>query len=56
MNQPGFQRLSQYLEGLAVEFGQFIEKQHAVMGERDFTGLWLRTAADQGDAGYRVMR
>ena len=36
----GLQRLAQAVERLGVEFGQFVEKQHALMGERDFSGLW----------------
>ncbi|MNF89111.1 hypothetical protein D3C84_716230 [compost metagenome] len=37
---PRLQRLSQDLQYPAVEFRQFIEKQHAMVGEGDFS--WLR--------------
>ena len=34
----GFQRLAQSVEHVRLEFRQLVEKQHAVMGERNFTG------------------
>jgi hypothetical protein len=48
----GFQRLAQRLEHAAVEFRQFVEKQHTVVRQRDFTGLRHRSAPHQsGRAG-----
>jgi hypothetical protein len=36
--------LTKRIEGLGGEFWQFIEKQHAVMGERDLPRLGFDTA------------
>jgi hypothetical protein len=46
----GFQRLAQDFEHAALELGQFVEEQHAVMGQRDFAGAWIAAAADQAGA------
>ena len=43
----GLQRLAQRIERLRRELGQFVEEQHAVMGERDFAGPRAQAAADQ---------
>ena len=32
----GFERLAQRIENLSLKFGQFVEEQDALMGERDF--------------------
>ena len=42
------QGFAQYLQYPPVEFGQFVEEQHAAMGEGDLAGPRLRTAAHQG--------
>ncbi len=34
----GFERLAQGLQRRTGEFGQFVQKQHALVGERDFAG------------------
>ena len=53
---PRLDRLAQYLEDAAVELGQFVEKQHAVMGQGDFAGSRYRTAANQGYRRSRMVR
>ena len=40
-------RLAQGIEHLALKLRQFIQKQHAEMGEADFAWLYLQPAADQ---------
>ena len=40
-------RLSQAVKRLRLELGQFVEKQHAVVGERNFARLSVNAAADQ---------
>ena len=51
-----FQRLAQHFERAAVELGQFVEKQHAVVRQADFAGRGDRAAADQPGVADRVMR
>ena len=51
-----FQRLAEHLQGGALELRQFVEKEHAVVRERDFTGARDRAAAEQRDVRDRVMR
>ena len=51
-----FERFPERFEHAPVEFRQLIEKQHAVMGQRNLPGSWMAAAADQGHAGGRVMR
>ena len=41
----GFHWLAQLVERLRLEFRQFIEKQRAVMGERDLPGARMQAAA-----------
>ena len=50
------ERLAQRLEGAAGEFGKFVEKKNAVVGERDFTRPRVGPAADERCIRYRVMR
>ena len=42
-----FQRLAQHFQHTAVKFGQLIQKQYAVMCQRNFAGFWVGTAAHQ---------
>src|SRR4029077_11507953 len=35
---PGFERFTQHLEHVTIEFGQLVEKQHAVHCHRDLAG------------------
>src|SRR6185369_8579723 len=51
-----FQRLSQYFQNTAVEFGQLIQKQDTLMSERDFAWTWQRTTANQTGIADGVMR
>ena len=51
-----FQRLAQRVERLGLEFRQFIEEQHAIMGERNLAGPRAGTAADKGRHRGRMMR
>jgi hypothetical protein len=53
---PGFERLAQRFEHVPVELGQLVEKQHAVVGKRNFAGSRKVPAADQGNAGGTVVR
>jgi hypothetical protein len=43
----GFERLPQGLQGGAVELRQFVEKQHALMRQRDLARARPQPAADQ---------
>jgi hypothetical protein len=51
-----FERLAHDFEDVAGEFGEFIEEEQAVVGERDFTGTWDGSAADEAGIGDGVMR
>jgi len=35
-----FQRLAQYFQHVLLEFGQFVQEQHSVVGERNFSRPW----------------
>lgn len=50
------ERLAKHLEGAAFELGQFVEEEHAVVGEGDFAGAGDGAAAKQADVGNRVVR
>ena len=52
----GLQRLPQRVERLRREFRQFVEKQHAVMGKRDFSRPRMDAAADQSRHAGGMMR
>lgn len=52
----GFDGLAQGFEHGAGEFGQFVEKKDAVMGEADLAGFRAAPAADNGRHGGGVMR
>jgi hypothetical protein len=51
LDLAGLERLAQRIEHRALEFGQFVEEQHAEMGEADLAGPHLEAAADQ--SGHR---
>ena len=55
-DHTALQRLAQDFERATVELGKLIEKQHAVVSERDFTRTRLRSAADERYGRGRVMR
>ena len=50
------ERLAQRFERRAVELGQFVEKQHPLMCERDLARPGARPAADQCRERGRMMR
>ena len=53
----GLERLAQRIQNLRREFRQLIEKQHAVMRERDFARPRAQAAADErGHAGGMMRR
>ncbi len=51
----GLQRLTQTIEHLRLELGEFVEEQHALMRERDFAGLGMRATANQCRHRRRMM-
>lgn len=51
------QRLPQRIQHARIEFGQLVEKQHALMRQRDLAGLGAHAAAgERGHAGGMVRR
>ena len=52
----GFEWLAHGVEHARFEFGKFVEKKHAMMGERDLAGLGAQSAADQRWHVGRMMR
>src|SRR3989338_2450729 len=52
----GFERLSEHFQDPAVEFRQFIQEQHAVMGQGNLAGGGMTAAADQRNGGGGMMR
>src|SRR5208282_1644153 len=51
-----FERLAQDFEDVAGEFGEFVEKEQAVVGERDFAGAGDNASADESGIGDGVVR
>ena len=51
-----FERLPQGFQSGAAEFGKFVEKQYAVVRQRNFAGPGFATAADQRRRGSGVVR
>src|SRR5262249_6242779 len=49
------QRLAHYFQGRAMKFRQFIEKQHAVMGDTYLARIWDRSSSEQADIANGVM-
>jgi hypothetical protein len=49
------QGLTQRIERLAAEFGQFVQEQDAVVGQGDLAGLGAQAAAGQGGHACGVM-
>ena len=49
-------RLAHHLERRALEFREFVEKQHAVVRQTDLPRPWDRAAAEQADVADRVVR
>ena len=50
-----FQRLAQTIKHLRLKFGQFIQKQHAVMRQRGFPRSRMQAAPDQSGHGGGMM-
>ena len=50
------ERLAQRVEHARIELGEFVEKQHAAVRERDLARLGAQAAADQRRHAGRVMR
>ncbi|KAF4529881.1 hypothetical protein B566_EDAN018180, partial [Ephemera danica] len=53
---PAFQRLAQGLERMALEFGQFIQEQHAAVGQGNFARPRRRATAHQGHGAGGMVR
>ena len=51
-----FQRLAHGFQHGAFELGQFVQKQHAVVRQRDFAGRRIGIAAEQTGVAGRVVR
>ena len=51
-----FQRLAEHFQRAAVELGQLVEKQHAVVRQADLARRGRRAAADQAGVADRVVR
>ena len=51
-----FERLAHHLQHLTLKFGQLVEKQHAVVRQRNFARLRISATAHQRHIGYGVMR
>ena len=51
-----FQRLAHHFEHVARELGQLVEKEQAVVGQRDLAGAGHDAAADQSGVGDGVVR
>ena len=50
-----FEGLAQGFDDVGFEFGQLIEEEHAVVGQGDFAGARVGTAADEAGIGYGVL-
>jgi hypothetical protein len=50
-----FDRLSQNLTAVLVEFGEFVKEENTVVCERDFAGARVGSAADKRRRGKRVV-
>ena len=43
-----FERLTQHFKHLTLKFGKLVEIEDTVMGQTDFSGLWIATTACHG--------
>lgn len=50
-----FEGLAKDLQGAAFELGEFVEEEHAVVGEGDFAGAGDGAAAEEADVGDGVV-
>ncbi len=51
-----FQRLTQYFQDRAVKFQKLVQEEHAIVGQRNFTGPRHGAASDQPGATDGVVR
>ena len=51
----GLQRLAQHVESVSRELGQFVEKEHAAVGQGNLAGPGNRATPDQGGRAGAVM-
>ena len=51
-----FQGLAEHFQDVPMELGEFIEEQHAAMGEADLAGHGVRATAEQAGVGNGVVR
>ncbi len=47
-----FQRLTQYFQDRAVKFQNLVQEEHAIVGQRNFTGSRHGAASYQPDSTY----
>ncbi len=47
-----FQRLTQHFQDRAVKFQKLVQEEHAIVGQRNFTGSRNRAASHQPDGTY----
>ena len=50
------QRLPERFQRSSAELRKFVQKETAVVSQRNFAGLWIRPAADKRDVRNRMMR
>ena len=55
VNASRLERLTQHFEHATIELGQLVEKQHAVMRERDLARPRIAAATNECDSGCRVV-
>ncbi len=55
MDHPRLQRFAQHLQHLAIEFRQFVEKEHPMVGLADLAGARVAATADQCRSGCPMM-
>jgi len=48
--------LTQDFQDILLEFGQFVQKKNAIVGEADFPGFRDLSSSNQARIGYRVVR
>src|SRR5438034_3895612 len=54
-NRAVFQRLAHYFQHIAWKLGHLVQKKHAVVGERNFSGTRHSAASDQSSVRNSVM-
>ena len=47
-----FERLTQHFQDRAVKFQKLVQEEHAIVGQRNFTGSRNRAASYQPDSTY----